>query len=303
MRRKSTVFDDVFKTICERMPELLIPLINEAFGTDYPPDVKSEKPQNEHFLGRKKLVTDALLQIGDTLYHVECQSTKDKMMVLRMLEYDIAIAIENPEGDEDAITLRLPRSCVVYLRSDDGKASPRKVTIRDEKGIVYEYEPRIIRVFEYDEEQIFRKKLMIMLPFYILRFEPMIRRGAMHKEQVQELVTEFAGLRDRMLKEYSGDRMHYFVDLTRLMMMINDYILADEEDARERIGEVMGGKVLELESEKQRRLGREEGREEGVDLVASLFARVKHDNRIKEFEAALCDKTLMEKLLKEYGLE
>ncbi len=85
--------------------------------------------------------------------------------------------------------------------------------------------------------------------------------------------------------------------------MINDYILADEEDARERIGEVMGGKVLELESEKQRRLGREEGIEEGVDLVASLFARVKHDNRIKEFEAALCDKTLMEKLLKEYGLE
>lgn len=31
----STIFDDVFQTIKEKMPELVIPLINEAFGTTY----------------------------------------------------------------------------------------------------------------------------------------------------------------------------------------------------------------------------------------------------------------------------
>ncbi len=30
----NTIFDDVFQTIKEKMPELTIPLINEAFGTD-----------------------------------------------------------------------------------------------------------------------------------------------------------------------------------------------------------------------------------------------------------------------------
>lgn len=34
----NTIFDDVFQTIKEKMPELTIPLINEIFGTDYPAD-------------------------------------------------------------------------------------------------------------------------------------------------------------------------------------------------------------------------------------------------------------------------
>lgn len=31
----STIFDDVFRTIAQKMPYLLIPLINEVFGTAY----------------------------------------------------------------------------------------------------------------------------------------------------------------------------------------------------------------------------------------------------------------------------
>ena len=32
---ESTIFDDVFRTETEKMPELTIPLINEVFGTTY----------------------------------------------------------------------------------------------------------------------------------------------------------------------------------------------------------------------------------------------------------------------------
>ena len=31
----STIFDDVFRTIAQKMPQLLIPLINEVFHTSY----------------------------------------------------------------------------------------------------------------------------------------------------------------------------------------------------------------------------------------------------------------------------
>lgn len=37
-----TVFDDVFRTIAQKMPFLLIPLINEVFGTAY--------AENQNFL-------------------------------------------------------------------------------------------------------------------------------------------------------------------------------------------------------------------------------------------------------------
>ena len=33
--KHNTIFDDVFRTMIQKMPKLLIPVINEAFGTDY----------------------------------------------------------------------------------------------------------------------------------------------------------------------------------------------------------------------------------------------------------------------------
>lgn len=35
---RSPIYDSVFKTMAEKMPELLVPLVNEAFGTAYPED-------------------------------------------------------------------------------------------------------------------------------------------------------------------------------------------------------------------------------------------------------------------------
>lgn len=36
----NTIFDDVFRTLLEKMPELAVPLINEVFGTSYPEDIQ-----------------------------------------------------------------------------------------------------------------------------------------------------------------------------------------------------------------------------------------------------------------------
>ena len=44
----STIFDDVFRTMLEKMPQLAVPLINEVFGTSYPEYVKIIQKRNEH---------------------------------------------------------------------------------------------------------------------------------------------------------------------------------------------------------------------------------------------------------------
>ncbi|MGN0356036.1 MAG: hypothetical protein ACI4EI_13320 [Muricoprocola sp.] len=44
----STIFDDVFRTTIEKMPELAIPLINEVFGTEYVQDEEILQGRNEH---------------------------------------------------------------------------------------------------------------------------------------------------------------------------------------------------------------------------------------------------------------
>ena len=49
-----TIFDDVFRTIAQKMPALLIPLINEVFQTNYPEDihfqVSDRKPEGRNIL-------------------------------------------------------------------------------------------------------------------------------------------------------------------------------------------------------------------------------------------------------------
>ena len=72
----NTIFDDVFQTIKEKMPELVIPLINEAFGTTYALDVPILRGENEHYTANGKIITDSYLIIGSRKYHLECQSTE-----------------------------------------------------------------------------------------------------------------------------------------------------------------------------------------------------------------------------------
>ena len=45
------------------------------------------------------------------------------------------------------------------------------------------------------------------------------------------------------------------------------------------------------------------GLEEGENRVVALFKRMKSDCRLQDFSDALDDKTLREKLYKEYGIE
>lgn len=67
--RSVHIFDDVFRTMCEKMPKLLIPLINEAFGTSYTEEDKFEQLRNERHLEDKRIITDALVKICGHIYH------------------------------------------------------------------------------------------------------------------------------------------------------------------------------------------------------------------------------------------
>ena len=91
----NTIFDDVFRTLLEKMPELAVPLINEVFGTSYPEDIEIIQKRNEHHTKQGEIITDSHLLIEDKAYHIECQSTADSSMVIRMIEYDFSISL-NP---------------------------------------------------------------------------------------------------------------------------------------------------------------------------------------------------------------
>ena len=93
----NTIFDDVFRTMIEKMPYLAVPLINEVFHTSYPENVPIVQLRNEHQQENGEIITDSCLKIAGKLYHIECQSVDDTTMAIRMIEYDFSIAIENAQ--------------------------------------------------------------------------------------------------------------------------------------------------------------------------------------------------------------
>ena len=81
----NTIFDDVFRTMVEKMTYLVVPLINEVFHTSYPDDVEIVQLRNEHQLENGELITDARLLIGDKVYHIECQILQCQSGCLSMI--------------------------------------------------------------------------------------------------------------------------------------------------------------------------------------------------------------------------
>ena len=109
-----------------------------------------------------------------------------------------------------------------------------------------------------------------------------------------------------------------YTNLTKLIVKIADHIFEKEEDIRKGIGDIMGGKVLELESERLKAEGKAIGRAEGEAIgqargeaigqiqgetrLGSLITRLLQDQRTEEIPIVSTDSKRREQLNKEYGL-
>ena len=313
----NTIFDDVFRTMIEKMPYLAVPLINEVFHTSYPEDVKITQLRNEHQQEDVKItqlrnehqqedgeiITDSCLLIGKKMYHIECQSTDDTTMVIRMIEYDFAIGIEHAEKQGRRYRIEFPKSCVLFLRSSGNTSDYLEADVVFPDGNTYLYSIPTIKMADYTKDSIFEKNLLMLLPFYIMRYEKKGHDFNNNPELFQVLLNEYEEIRISLEKELTETgRSELYTDLTKLIVKIADYIFQKEEDVRKGIGEIMGGKVLELESERLKAEGKAIGQAQGENRLGSLITRLIQDQRTEEIPIVSVDSKRREQLYKEYNL-
>lgn len=257
--KRNTIFDDTFRTLIEKMPNLVIPFVNEVFGTKYPEDAEVVRLDSTNFRTYRKIISDARLQIEDKIYHIECQSTNPKEMVIRMFEYDVACALDQIQLTEDVQELKFPQSCVLYMRN----TGPEEIKLRIDFGngttILY----RVPCVYEqnFSKEEIFEKNLLLLLPFYMLRFESQLERNEPFTEDFYSEVLYISNALNGLAKANKGTGK--YEDLANLFLQISDYVFRNKKDVREKVGGIMKGQVLELYSEQMERKGFERGIEEG----------------------------------------
>ena len=300
----STIFDDVFRTIAQKMPQLLIPLINEVFHTSYSEEEHFEQLRNEHYEKYGTVITDSIIQIGNHIYHLECQSSKDKTMVIRMFEYDISIAIEHASYENDEIwEIEFPQSCVLYIRNHRDLPDYHEEVVKFADGQKMRYRVPILQAKKYTVDRIFEKRLLILLPYHILRYEHFLKHNGMDTRKLQQLLADFREI-NRRLEETAEkeNKSHLYMDMIVLIEQIADYIIPKNNTIRKGLGDVMGGKILKLQSEELLELGEARGkakgrlegkREERLDAIQNMMdlgltkEQILRKYSLEEYEAAL----------------
>ena len=270
MNNINTPYDDVFRTMLNDCPELIIPVVNDVFHEEYMGKERVELSQNELFFQQpdgtaEERITDSsfvIISAGERRkrYHIECQSTPDGSMIIRMFEYDTLIAIKGSEKTKEGLVVRFPESAVLYLRYT--KHTPDKLTIRMETpGGNLSYTVPILKVKQYDIKEIFEKNLLFLIPFYIFTYEPELRKIAESKEKLVSLKQEYKSIREKLdflcekgtLEEYTKQ-----VIITMTENVVNS-LARKYKVIQEGVIECMGGKILEYEAKDILKRGRQEG--------------------------------------------
>ena len=222
----------------------------------------------------------------------------------------IKFLIHNAQKQGRKYRMDFPKSCVLYLRS--GKNTPDFLEIEmvlPDENIVH-YRVPTMKLETYTRDSIFEKNLLMLLPFYIMRYEKDIHEMSENPEMFQSLLNDYEEIRINLEKELSGaDKTALYMNLNKLIIKIADYICQNEKTVRKGIGDIMGGKVLELESERLERLrkgteaeARAIGEAIGEERLSTLLNHLIMDGRSAEIQSVVTNAETRKQLYKEYGI-
>ena len=251
MLLNNTIFDDVFRTLCEKNPKLLIPLINEIFHTDYSMDEDITLLSGEHHSlnDLKEVITDSAVRIKDHIYHIECQSWPDGSMLIRMIEYDFHIALEQAAIKKDTCEMDFPYSAVLYLRHTKNTPDRLFMKINFPNGAHVKYEIPVIRTQVYTKEDILSKNLFFLIPYFILKYE---NQPLNTPESVAALEQDFFAIEKGLQKAHDEHLINDYdqTNINDLTIKLTDYLMKQNEPAKKGVNRIMGGQVIETFADK-----------------------------------------------------
>ena len=214
---------------------------------------------NEHFLSQeednvKKIITDSSFVIigSDGVqkrYHIECQSTSDNSMLVRIFEYDAQIALDSGNIVDNVLTVTFPHSAVIFLRHS-GK-TPNEMRIRMiTPGGTTEYFVPVVKVQKYSLEEIFSKRLLFFIPFYIFSHEKQFPKYEHSEIKLQKLCEEYSYIQTKLDDLQKAGEVSEFTKSA--VCVTTNHVLALIAQKYQRVQKgvenVMRGKILDYEA-------------------------------------------------------
>ena len=252
------IYDGAFRTILNDCRKLIIPVINEIFSEHYTGEEEIRFFPNEHFLDQqdaadKERITDTNFQIiGITAkkYHLECESSlPDGRITIRLFEYDAQIALDEGEVTEETLTVTFPNTAVMYLRAYKKTPDKMKYVIITPGGTV-QYDVPIMKVQSYSLDEIFEKRLLMLIPFYIFSHEKSFSEYNNNEQKLEELKTEYRIILER-LDDLEKQGIIGAFDKRTILELSSDVIqeiARKYENVQKGIGAMMRGPLIQTEA-------------------------------------------------------
>ncbi len=201
------------------------------------------------------------MKIGSEIYLLECQSYDDGSMAIRIAEYAFIVARQFAIWDIGHAVIPMPRFSVIYVKRTDKTPKSTTITFTFPDGQRVDYKSENVILAEFTKEYIVEKRLFPYIPFYVARYEKEIAYG----ERIEEAVRDLKYFRNEMLRlhkdgELSDDEI---IDLMGFVNIIITHITNGNEN-EERLVNIMGGTVIETESEKLIQRGVKQGMQQGM---------------------------------------
>ena len=148
---------------------------------------------------------------------------------------------------KDGAEIFIPRSAVVFLRSDSKDVKKFRIYIKYPGGRV-SYQVPVLRIKDYDLDEIFEKKLLLLLPFYVFNITDK------ELDEMDRDVTKFDRLKGiidniyvRLQEMMDTDELDGNQTGTIMLYIRNvlDKLTGKRENVRKGVEEYMGGYIIE----------------------------------------------------------
>ena len=169
----------------------------------------------------------------------------------------------------DKLTVRYPLSAVLFLRHTRNTPDNMHIYVETSQGRVLQ-EVRVMKLKNYTLDEIFEKRLFLLIPFYILVHEnrlQMCNDDAVEGEKIIMEYKRIAAYLGKMVK--SGELNEYERNLLASMVLkVAEHCLEKYEVIKKGIQEIMGGVLLDYPAKTILNTGRAEGR---LDMCIGLL--------------------------------
>lgn len=186
------IYDRVAKRCLMLSKPAIIRFINGIFGTHHALNSPVDYNWTEHTDDDlKRTLADTIITINHRFsYHIEFQIMVDGSIAFRILEYGFHHAMKNRKYNSEENVLIFPEPVLIYLYEGQHQPDNQTLTIRFGEQGEFHYKIPTIKYLTLSQKELEQKKLIILIPFQILRLRNTFERSRSEEnlEKLKSLV-------------------------------------------------------------------------------------------------------------------